>query len=77
MKYMGGLNLNMITDLSVFKSSEAIKKYGEKSPLQIIQDRIVLESRRLLRYSDKTIKDIFLYRALLTGKRVNNKALHK
>lgn len=38
--------------------SNVFKKYGEKSPLQIIQDRIVLESRRLLRYSDKTIKEI-------------------
>lgn len=38
--------------------SNLFKKYGEKSPLQIIQDRILLEARRLLRYSDKSIKEI-------------------
>jgi AraC-like DNA-binding protein len=32
-------------------------KYNEKS-LQIIQDRTILEARRLLRYSDKSIKEI-------------------
>jgi AraC-like DNA-binding protein len=30
----------------------------KKSPLQIIQDRTILEARRLLRYSDKSIKEI-------------------
>jgi AraC-like DNA-binding protein len=33
-------------------------KNNEKSPLQIIQDRTILEARRLLRYSDKSIKEI-------------------
>jgi len=34
------------------------KKYNEKSPQQIIQTRTILEARRLLRYSDKSIKEI-------------------
>lgn len=38
--------------------SNVFKKYNEKSPLQIIQDRIILEARRMLRYSDKSIKEI-------------------
>jgi AraC-like DNA-binding protein len=38
--------------------SNLFKKYNEKSPLQIIQNRIILEARRLLRYSDKSIKEI-------------------
>lgn len=38
--------------------SNLFKKYNEKSPLQIIQDRTILEARRLLRYSDKSIKEI-------------------
>lgn len=38
--------------------SNLFKKYNEKSPLQIIQARIVLEARRLLHYSDLTIKEI-------------------
>ena len=29
-----------------------------KTPLQIIQDRIMLEAIRLLRYTDKSIKEI-------------------
>jgi AraC-like DNA-binding protein len=33
-------------------------KIQRKSPLQIIQDRTILEARRLLRYSDKSIKEI-------------------
>jgi AraC-like DNA-binding protein len=36
--------------------SNLFKKYNEK--LQIIQDRTILEARRLLRYSDKSIKEI-------------------
>ncbi len=38
--------------------SNLFKQYNEKSPLQIIQNRILLEARRLLRYSDKSIKEI-------------------
>ncbi len=38
--------------------SNLFKKYGTKSPLQIIQDRKILEARRLLQYSDKSIKEI-------------------
>ncbi|WP_418264091.1 helix-turn-helix domain-containing protein [Flavobacterium faecale] len=38
--------------------SNYFKKYNEKPPLQIIQERIMLEARRLLRYSDKSIKEI-------------------
>ncbi len=38
--------------------SNLFKKYGNKSPLQIIQDRKILEARRLLYYSDKSIKEI-------------------
>ncbi len=38
--------------------SNVFKKYNEKTPLQIIQNRIILEARRLLRYSDKSIKEI-------------------
>lgn len=38
--------------------SNLFKKYNEKSPLQIIQARIVLEARRLLHYSDLSIKEI-------------------
>ncbi len=33
-------------------------QYNQKTPLQIIQDRILLEARRLLHYTDRTIKDI-------------------
>lgn len=38
--------------------SNLFKKYNEKSPLQIIQNRTILEARRLLLYSDKSIKEI-------------------
>ncbi|WP_130734081.1 AraC family transcriptional regulator [Flavobacterium sp. J27] len=38
--------------------SNVFKKVGKKTPLQIIQDRIMLESIRLLRYTDKSIKEI-------------------
>ncbi|WP_339658944.1 helix-turn-helix domain-containing protein [Flavobacterium frigidarium] len=38
--------------------SNLFKKYNEKSPLQIIQDRTILEARRLLRHSDQSIKEI-------------------
>ena len=33
-------------------------KYIDKTPLQIINDRRLLEARRLLRYTDKTIQEI-------------------
>lgn len=32
--------------------------YNQKTPLQIIQDRIIIEARRLLAYTDKPIKEI-------------------
>jgi AraC family transcriptional regulator, transcriptional activator of pobA len=33
-------------------------KYGLPRPLEIIQERIMLEARRLLRYTDKSIKEV-------------------
>lgn len=46
----------------LFKSpktlSNVFTKNGNKTPLQYIQDRIMLESRRLLYYSTKSIKEI-------------------
>lgn len=46
----------------LFKSpktlSNVFAKLGNKSPLQYIQDRIMLEARRLLRYSDSSVKEI-------------------
>lgn len=38
--------------------SNVFKKFGHKSPLQIIHERIILEARRLLHYSDLSIKEI-------------------
>ncbi|MGR3810310.1 helix-turn-helix domain-containing protein [Jiulongibacter sp. NS-SX5] len=38
--------------------SNIFKKYGDTSPLQFIQNRIMLEARRLLFYSDQTISEI-------------------
>ncbi len=38
--------------------SNLFKKIGDKTPLQFIQNRILLESHRLLRYTDKAISDI-------------------
>ncbi|MDG1277609.1 MAG: helix-turn-helix domain-containing protein [Algoriphagus sp.] len=38
--------------------SNLFSKLGEKSPLTFIQDRIMLEARRLIGYSDKSIKEI-------------------
>ncbi|HAA11817.1 MAG TPA: AraC family transcriptional regulator [Cytophagales bacterium] len=38
--------------------SNLFAKYGEKSPLQIIHERIVLEAKRLLLYTDFTAKEI-------------------
>ncbi len=46
----------------LFKSpktlSNVFKKLGDKTPLQFIQNRLVLESHRLLKYSDKTVSEI-------------------
>ena len=49
----------------LFKSpktlSNLFKKYNEKSPLRIINERILLEARRLLLYSNKTTEEIAYY----------------
>jgi AraC-like DNA-binding protein len=46
----------------LFKSPKTLSnlfaKYNQKSPLQIIQERIVLEVKRLLIYTDKSVKEI-------------------
>ncbi|GAA4274265.1 helix-turn-helix domain-containing protein [Aquimarina gracilis] len=45
----------------LFKSPKTLSNYFakfEKSPLQIIHDRIILEAKRLLIYTDKTAKEI-------------------
>ncbi len=46
----------------MFKSpktlSNTFKKLGSVSPLQIIQERIVLEAKRQMNYTDKSIKEI-------------------
>lgn len=46
----------------MFKSpktlSNTFNKLGEPSPLQIIQNRIILEAKRLMHHTDKTIKEI-------------------
>lgn len=38
--------------------SNLFKIYNQKTPLQIIQDRIALEARRLLIYTDKSLSEI-------------------
>ncbi len=38
--------------------SNLFLQYNQKTPLQIIHERILLEARRLLHYTDRTIKDI-------------------
>ena len=38
--------------------SNLFLKYNQKTPLQIIHERIVLEAKRLLLYTDKTAKEI-------------------
>ncbi len=38
--------------------SNVFSKHQEKRPLQIIQERILLEARRLLAYSDSSVKEI-------------------
>jgi len=53
-----------VTDYAnlLFKSpktlSNLFKKVGEKSPLKVINDRIILEAKRLLIYSDKSAEEI-------------------
>ncbi len=46
----------------LFKSpktlSNLFKKLGKKTPLQFIQDRKLLEARRLLSYSNKTVSEV-------------------
>lgn len=46
----------------LFKSpktlSNLFKKYGNKTPLGVIHERILLEAKRLLLYSDKTTEEI-------------------
>ncbi len=38
--------------------SNLFSKYGHKTPLEIIQERRILEARRSLRYTNKSIKEI-------------------
>ena len=38
--------------------SNLFKKLGGKTPVQFIQERLLLEAHRLLKYSDKSISDI-------------------
>ena len=38
--------------------SNLFLQYNQTAPLQIIQERILLEAQRLLQYSDRTVKDI-------------------
>jgi AraC family transcriptional regulator, transcriptional activator of pobA len=38
--------------------SNAFALYGNKSPLQVIHDRIILEAKRLLNYTDKSAKEV-------------------
>lgn len=38
--------------------SNLFSKISDKSPLQLIHERIAIEARRLLRYTDKSIKEI-------------------
>lgn len=50
--YAGMLNKSPKTVSNLFS------KVSDKTPLQIIHERIVLEARRLLRYTDKSVKEI-------------------
>jgi AraC family transcriptional regulator, transcriptional activator of pobA len=38
--------------------SNVFNAFGEKTPLQIIHERIILESKKLLLYTDKSSKEI-------------------
>lgn len=46
----------------LFKSPKTLSnlfaKYNQKSPLQVIRERIALEAKRLLLYTDKNVKEI-------------------
>jgi AraC-like DNA-binding protein len=46
----------------LFKSPKTLSnlfhKYGDKTPLAVINERILLEAKRLLLYSDKTTEEI-------------------
>ncbi|MEM6523146.1 MAG: helix-turn-helix transcriptional regulator [Bacteroidota bacterium] len=46
----------------LFKSPKTLSnlfaKYGQRTPLQIIHERLVVEAKRLLLYTDKTAKEI-------------------
>lgn len=46
-------------NISVAKLTACIKKYSSATPLQMILDRIILEAKRMLRYSSFTIKEIY------------------
>lgn len=50
--YASALNKSPKTLANVFAL------YGKKTPLQIIQERIVTEAKRLLYYTDKSVKEI-------------------
>ncbi|WP_205431326.1 helix-turn-helix domain-containing protein [Flavobacterium arcticum] len=50
--YASALNKSPKTLANVFAL------YGKKTPLQIIQERVVNEAKRLLYYTDKSIKEI-------------------
>lgn len=51
-EYAGLLNKSPKTLSNLFA------QYNQKTPLQIIQDRKLLEARRLLHYTDKSVKEI-------------------
>lgn len=50
--YAAALNKSPKTLANVFAL------YGKKSPLQIIQDRIIIEAKRLFYYTDKSVKEV-------------------
>lgn len=56
--------LHQVADYAelLYKSPKTLSnlfgKYSDKSPLQVIRERIALEAKRLLRYSDKSVGEI-------------------
>lgn len=50
--YAAALNKSSKTLANVFAL------YGKKTPLQIIQERVITESKRLLYYTDKSVKEV-------------------
>ena len=50
--YAGLLNKSPKTISNIFTL------YSKKTPLQVIQERIVVEARRLFLYTDKSVKEI-------------------